>query len=75
MGRYGELDYPRLAKGGFLIGLSLLLVGALGGALAHAYLTPLPSWEASLLFDLEVVGLVIGFFSPFIFGILLPLTE
>lgn len=75
MGRYGDLDYPRLAKGGFLLGLGLLLVGAIGGAVAHAYLEPLPPWEATLLFDIEVIGLLIGFFSPFIFGIFLPLTE
>lgn len=75
MGRYGELDYPRLAKTGFLLGLGLLLVGALGGAIAHAYFEPLPNWEGTLLFDVEVVGLLIGFFSPFVFGIFLPLTE
>lgn len=75
MGRYGEMDYPRLAKGGFLLGLCLLVVGAVGGAVVHAAVTQVPSWGPSVLFDIEVVGLVVGFFSPFVFGILLPLTE
>lgn len=49
MGRYGDLDYSRLAKRSFLFGLSL--------------------------FDLEAIGLVVSFFSPLVFGVVLPLTE
>ena len=75
MGRYGDLDYERLTKAGFLLGLGLLVIGAAGEIVGHAYFGPIPSWEASLFFDLEVIGIVIGFFSPFVFGILLPLTE
>ena len=75
MGRYGDLDYARLVKGGFLLGLGLLVIGAAGELVGHAYFDPLPAWEAALFFDLEVAGILIGFFSPFVFGILLPLTE
>lgn len=75
MGRYGDLDYARLTKVGFLLGLSLLVIGAGGELVGHAYFDPLPAWEAALFFDLEVVGIVIGFFSPLVFGIALPLTE
>lgn len=75
MGRYGDLDYARLAKGGFLLGLSLLVIGATGEIFGHAYFDPLPAWEEALFFDLEVAGLVIGVLSPFVFGIFMPLTE
>lgn len=75
MGRYGDLDYGFLTKAGFLTGLSLFILGVAGELLGPAYFGPLPGWEETLFFDMEVIGLVIGFFSPFIFGIFLPLTE
>lgn len=75
MGRYGNMDYPRMTKRGFLLGLALLSIGAIGSAIGHGFFEPLPAWESTLLFDLEVIGLVIGFFSPLIFGIFMPLTE
>lgn len=75
MGRYGNIDYPTMAKRGFLVGLALFLVGALGGLAGPAVAGPLPQWEATLLFDLEVIGLLVGFFSPMLFGVALPLTE
>jgi len=34
-----------------------------------------PDWERALLFDIELLGILIGLLSPFVFGILLPLTE
>jgi hypothetical protein len=74
MGRYGSLDYPRLTKGGVLFGLLLFAVGLLGQvALGASPATP--AWELTLLFDLEAIGLLVAFFSPFVFGIVLPLTE
>lgn len=75
MGQYGNIDYPTMAKRGFFVGLALFLVGALGGLVGPAVAGPLPQWEATLLFDLEVLGLLVGFFSPMLFGVVLPLTE
>lgn len=75
MGRYGDLDYPKLAKRGFLLGLAMLLVGAAGEAFLPALVGPLPTWEDTLLLDLEMLGLVVAFLSPVLFGFALPLTE
>ncbi len=75
MGRYSDRDYAQLAKTGFLLGLSMFVVGIAGDVLVHAYFESVPAWEETLLFDLEVVGLLVGFFSPLVFGIVLPLTE
>lgn len=75
MGRYGSLDYPKLTKAGFLFGLTLFLGGALGSVIAGSVLGAVPDWLSTALVDAEAVGLIVGFFSPFIFGILLPLTE
>lgn len=75
MGRYGDLDYARLTKGGVLLGLLLFLLGAGGEWAIHAMSIQAPAWEATLFFDMEVVGLLIFAFSPFLFGIFLPLTE
>lgn len=71
MAEYVSTDYPSLAKGGFALGVALFLAGALG----QAALGQLPQWEQTLLFDLEIIGLLVGFFSPFVFGIALPLIE
>ena len=74
MGRYGSVDYPRLAKRGLLFGLSLFAVGLIGQAVLGT-LPSTPAWELTLLLDLEAISLVIAFFSPFVFGVFLPLTE
>ena len=74
-GRYGDLDYPKLTKGGFGLGVVLLAVGALGELALPAVVGPLPGWEEMLFFDLEVIGVALALLSPFVFGIALPLTE
>jgi len=74
-GRYGDLDYPRWAKRGALLGLCLFATGALGELAAHAMGLQLPGWEATLLFDAEVIGVLLFLLSPLVFGLLLPLTE
>lgn len=71
MERNVTLDYPTLTKAGFLIGLTLFLGGAIGGALLGGD----HSWVSTALLDMEAIGLVVGFFSPFVFGIFLPLIE
>jgi hypothetical protein len=73
--RYGDLDYPRLATLGFTFGLGLFVVGALGELGLHAAGVSVPAWEQTLLFDAEVVGVALALLSPFVFGVVLPLTE
>lgn len=75
MGRYGDLDYAALTKGGFLLGVALIAVGATGEWAISTHLVSVPAWEDALLFDLEVLGVALVLLSPFVFGILLPLTE
>ena len=75
MGRYGSLDYARLTKYGFLLGVGLLVIGVAGEFAGHALLGQMPAWEAALFFDLEVAGTAIMLLVPFVFGIALPLTE
>ena len=75
MAQTRSIDHARLAKLGFLFGLGLFALGGAGEIVGHSVLGGLPAWEDSLLFDVEVVGLLVGFFSPFVFGIALPLLE
>jgi len=75
MGRYGDIDYPTYTKYGFLFGVSLLALGALGEIVGTALYGPLPGWENMLFTDMEAIGVVAMLLSPFVFGILLPLTE
>jgi hypothetical protein len=74
-GRYGDIDSARLTKRGVFAGLALFLVGAVGELVGHAVLGGLPGWESTLLFDAEVLGIVVAFLSVFVFGIAVPLTE
>ena len=74
-GRYGNLDYARLAKLGFALGVFVFAVGATGEVAGHALYGSLPAWEDALFFDMEVLGVFVGLLSPLVFGILLPLTE
>ncbi|ELZ95056.1 hypothetical protein C440_08267 [Haloferax mucosum ATCC BAA-1512] len=76
MGRYGNLDYPRLTKTGVGLGLVLFLFGAVGAKVALASSGGhIPGWERTLFFDAEWLGILLVLFSPIIFGIVLPLTE
>ena len=75
MGRYGDLNYARLTKTGVILGLSLFFIGAGGEWLIHSSPGVVPGWEDTLFFDLEILGLLAFAVSPFLFGILLPLTE
>lgn len=74
-GRYGDLDYPTLTKRSVLLGVALFLVGVLGEAVIALAGLQVPSWEETLLFDLEVLGIVVAFLSVVVFGVALPLTE
>jgi hypothetical protein len=73
---YSDFDYTRLAKVGFFLGVTLFLIGAGGEFIGHAfYANVLPPWFDFLFLDLEILGLVVGFFSPFVFGIFFPLLD
>ena len=74
-GRYRNLDYARWAKTGFVHGLVLLLGGATAEVVGHTFYETLPAWEESLFFYAEVAGVLVGFFSVWVFGVFLPLTE
>jgi hypothetical protein len=75
MPTYAARDYARTAKLGFLVGLVLWTVGALGGVVGQALFGPLPGWETVLLTDAEVLGVLVGLLSPLLFGVVLPLAE
>jgi hypothetical protein len=74
-GRYGDVEYTVLTKRGFLLGVALFAIGALGELGLTATGIAVPDWERALLFDLELLGILIGLLSPFVFGVVLPLTE
>lgn len=75
MSSYRELDYPALTRIGFAIGAAMILIGGIGRAVGPMIAGSLNGWEASLLVDLEIGGILIGLFAPLLFGIVLPLTE
>lgn len=75
MAHQTSLDHAFLAKAGFLLGVTLFVMGAGGELIGHGMYGSLPGWETTLFFDLEVIGLLISLFSPFLFGIFLPLVE
>ncbi|WP_254761942.1 hypothetical protein [Natrinema marinum] len=75
MAHYSGRDYPELAKAGFFLGLALFVVGTGGELVGHAMFGSLPQWENTLLFALTIVGFAVGFTSPFLFGIVMPLVE
>lgn len=75
MGQYGSMDHATLAKRGFLLGVALFALGALGELAAATLLGPLPGWGNMLLTDMEALGILLGLFSPLVFGIALPLVE
>ncbi|QCC52660.1 DUF7860 family protein [Halapricum salinum] len=75
MTRTSNLDHAFLAKTGFLLGLGLFAFGVGGELLGHSVFQNLPAWEYTLFSYSEVAGLVIGFFSPWVFGVALPLLE
>lgn len=68
-------NYALLAKRGFLLGVGLFLLGIIGEAGGHAVLGTFPAWGDTLLVDIEILGILVGLFSPLVFGVILPLTE
>lgn len=75
MGRYGDIDYQRVTKLGFLASIAVFAVGAGGHLSAAAMHASLPAWEDALFTDLEILGTLGALLVPLFFGIVLPLTE
>ena len=70
-----SLDHARIAKTGFLVGVGLFAAGAVGEFAGHSLVSSLPETVGSALLAMEVLGVVIGFFAPIVFGAVLPLAE
>jgi len=47
----------------------------LGGLVAPVIFGTLPQWEYTLFFYAEVAGILTGFLSPVLFGIIFPLLD
>jgi len=75
MAQHSTADYEKLAKSGFLFGAGLFVFGVLGGVVAPAFVGSLSGWEQTLFLYAEIVGTVIGLFSPILFGIVFPLVS
>lgn len=75
MGYAQQMDHATLAKRGFLLGVGLFVFGVLGEVAGPMLFGTLPGWGDMLLTDMEGLGILLGLFSPLIFGIILPLIE
>ena len=73
--RSHNMDYARIAKAGFVGGLVLFVIGVVGELVGHAVLASMPPTEEQSLFAVEVLGVLVGFLVPVVFGALVPLTE
>jgi hypothetical protein len=73
--RSRNMDYARIAKAGFVGGLALFVIGVVGELAGHAVLASMPPTAEQGLFAMEVLGVLVGFFVPVVFGAVLPLTE
>ena len=73
--RSRNMDYARTAKAGFVGGLALFVIGVVGELAGHAVLASMPPTAEQGLFAVEVLGVLVGFFVPVVFGTILPLTE
>ena len=56
-------------------GLALFVIGVVGELAGHAVLASMPPTAEQGLFAMEVLGVLVGFFVPVVFGAVLPLTE
>ncbi len=70
-----SLDHAKIAKAGFLAGLGPFAAGVVGEFAGHSLLSSLPETVESALLTMEVLGVVVGFFVPVVFGAVLPLAE
>lgn len=73
--RYGNVDYSRWAKGSFLAGVALLLLGAGAEFALREIQLEVPTWVHTVLVDVEILGVLVALVLPIFFVIVLPLTE
>lgn len=73
--RSRNLDYARITKQGFLLGVALFALGTVGEIGGHAVLASMPAGADQLFFGMEVTGVLLGLFVPMVFGVALPLVE
>lgn len=73
--RTRSFDNARIAKTGFLAGVALFALGVVGELAGHALLPSMPAAASQGLFAMEVLGVLVGFLVPIVFGAVLPLTE
>ena len=74
-GRSRSLDYPKIAKFGFLAGLALFVAGVAGEVAGHSFASPMPAAAETALLTMETVGVAVAFVVPIVFGAVLPLVE
>ena len=75
MARYGDVNYAWFTKWGCGLGVFLFGFGVVGMIFGPALVGSLPSWEKTLFVGSGATGILTVFFSVFVFGIALPLTE
>ena len=75
VGTRTRIDHVAYLKGSFALGLALFALAELAEPLQRLLGVGIPGWEHSLLGVLAAIGLLVAFFSPFVFGIALPLVE
>ena len=73
--RSNSLDYAKIAKTGFLAGVGLSVAGAIGEFAGHSLVSSLSETIESALLTAEIIGVVVAFFVPIVFGAVLPLVE
>lgn len=70
-----NVDHAKIAKTGFVAGIALFAVGVVGELAGHALLASMPPTADQAFFAMEVLGVLVGFLVPIIFGAVLPLIE
>ena len=73
--RNSSLDHAKIAKTGFLAGLGLFAIGVIGEFAGHSLASSLPETIESALLTAEILGVVVAFLVPVVFGAVLPLVE
>lgn len=69
------MNFELWAKGGCLLGIGLFVAGELGEFLIRTNGWTVPQREHTLLFAAVGTGILVALLSPFVFGIIMPLTD